>query len=132
MIDGGANTAGIDGVRFLSGKALTIENCDVFGFSNDGIDIVASGGQVSIDNTTSQNNGQSGFSFQSTANTFVSIDHSRFGLNNFGVFAGDFSRVTARNSVTSGNNIIGFIAAPIAGTAELNLARLHSRKQPQF
>jgi hypothetical protein len=123
-IDGisGTGNGGIDGVRFISGKALTVENCDIFGFSNNGIDIVAPGGHVFVDNTTSQNNGQSGLSIQSTTNTFVSIDHSRFELNNFGVFAGDFSRVTARNSVASGNNIIGFIAAPTAGTAELNLA----------
>ena len=34
---------GINGVRFLSGKALFIENCNIFGFTTNGIDIASSG-----------------------------------------------------------------------------------------
>ena len=30
---------GINGIRWLSGKALTVENCDIFGFTTNGIDI---------------------------------------------------------------------------------------------
>lgn len=34
---------GINGVRFLSGKSLFIENCNIFGFTTNGIDIASSG-----------------------------------------------------------------------------------------
>src|SRR6185437_1403165 len=35
---------GINGVRWLAGKALHIENCKIFGFTNNGIDIAKSDG----------------------------------------------------------------------------------------
>src|SRR5947209_19596505 len=57
---------GINGIRWLSGKALTVENCDIFGFTTNGIDIAKSdGGKAPILNTVSSNNGgarPSGFS----------------------------------------------------------------------
>src|SRR5947209_8865765 len=57
---------GINGIRWLSGKSLTVENCDIFGFTTNGIDIAKSdGGKAPILNTVSSNNGgarPSGFS----------------------------------------------------------------------
>src|SRR5437588_5808205 len=37
---------GLNGIRFLSGKALFVENCDIFGFTQNGIDIATAGGKV--------------------------------------------------------------------------------------
>src|SRR5258707_2547311 len=34
---------GLNGIRFLSGRAINIQNCYVFGFTQNGIDIVSSG-----------------------------------------------------------------------------------------
>ena len=54
---GNAN-AGINGIRFISGLALSVENCDVFGFNNFGIDV--ENGQAAslyVTNTTLTNNG---------------------------------------------------------------------------
>src|SRR5437764_11890925 len=48
--------SGINGIRFLAGKALSVENCDIFGFTNNGIDIATSGGKVFVDHTTAINN----------------------------------------------------------------------------
>jgi len=114
---------GINGIRWLSGKALTVENCDIFGFTTNGIDIAkADGGKAFVHNTVVQNVGGSGISVvNSTTNVSVDIDDSRFDLGGtFGVFAGSFSRVTVTNSVVSGNSSAGFIASAAAGTAELN------------
>src|SRR5215831_2686403 len=47
---------GINGIRWLSGKSLTVENCDIFGFTTNGIDIATAGGQVFVTHTTSTNN----------------------------------------------------------------------------
>lgn len=112
---------GINGIRFLSGKALVVENCDIFGFTNNGIDIATAGGQVSVTGTSSRNNGRAGLEIESTANTFVSIDSSHFEFNNYGVYSGSNSRTTISASTGSGNISVGFIAAAAAGTAELNL-----------
>jgi Right handed beta helix region len=114
---------GINGIRWLSGKALTVENCDIFGFTTNGIDIAKpDGGKAFVHNTVVQNVGQAGISVvNSTTNVSVDIDNSRFDLSFLGVFAGAFSRVTVTNSIVSGNGSAGFIASATAGTAELNV-----------
>jgi len=52
--------AGLAGIKFTSGSALSVENCDVFGWSQHGILIQpntqAVGARVSIKNTTATNN----------------------------------------------------------------------------
>ena len=120
----GSGNGGINGIRWLSGKALTVENCDIFGFTTNGIDIAkADGGKAFIHNTVVQNVGGSGLSVQSTTtNTSVDVDTSRFDLaGSFGIIAGSFSRITVSRSVASGNGSAGFIASAGAGTAELNV-----------
>src|SRR5258705_12472880 len=56
-------TSGLIGVRFVGGKSLNIENCQIFGFlagSATGIDIglAASGADVNISDTSIYNNGK--------------------------------------------------------------------------
>ncbi|MGZ4859563.1 MAG: hypothetical protein ACXV8M_08410 [Candidatus Angelobacter sp.] len=36
--------SGLNGIQFLSGKALGIENCAIFGFTQNGINIASTGG----------------------------------------------------------------------------------------
>jgi len=114
---------GINGIRWLAGKALTVENCNIFGFTTNGIDVAKSdGGKGFIRNTVIEHNGQAGISVKSTVNvTSVSIDGSRFDLNTNGVLAQDFSRIDVTRSVSSGNTQAGFISSAGAGTAELNV-----------
>jgi hypothetical protein len=70
----GAGT-GFDGIRFVAGKALYVENCQIFGFkgngtNSDGIDIAlgASTSNVSVTNTVIENNTGDGIR-QTTAGT---------------------------------------------------------------
>jgi len=111
---------GLNGVQFLSGKALGIENCAIFGFTQNGINIASSGGRVWVTNSAVTKNAGHGVSVVSTAATSVSIDHSRLELNNFGVLAGSNSKVTVINS-SSSLNAFGFVAQPAAGTGELDI-----------
>ncbi len=46
---------GLNGIRFLSGRAINIQNCYVFGFTQNGIDIVSSG-QANVSDTVVSNN----------------------------------------------------------------------------
>jgi hypothetical protein len=121
---------GLSGIKFNSGKSLLIQNCYIFGFTNNGIDITTAGGQVIVEGTTVANNSQSGLSVQSTATTSVAIDRSHFDLNTFGVLAGSFSLVTVSESTASGNAQVGFIASAGSGTAELNVSNSTAANNP--
>ena len=127
LLGGGNANAGINGIRFISGKALMIQNCDIFGFAQNGIDIETAGGFVTVEGTSSHNNGTAGATagaglfVNSTGQTFVTVDRSHFDQNIFGVDAGNFSSVNVSNSTAFGNSNTGFISAATAGTATLNL-----------
>jgi len=115
---------GINGVRWLAGKSLHVEHCDIFGFTTRGIDVAkADGGEMDVVNTVIHDNGESGIkSVNTTTNVSVNIDGSQFLKNvQFGVFAGSFSNFSIRNSAASSNGNIGFIAQAAAGTAEMNI-----------
>jgi hypothetical protein len=117
--------SGINGVKFLSGKALHIEHCAIANFTNHGIDLEpsAGGGQVFVEDTVSQDNTGSGIAALSTATPVqVTIDGSRFDNNAVGVSAQDFSWFAIRNSVASGNSQAGFQAKANAGTAVVSIA----------
>jgi hypothetical protein len=50
---GGSPNSGLNGIRFISGKALIIENCEFMGFNQSGVDVALSNpGSVSVSNTT--------------------------------------------------------------------------------
>jgi len=73
-LNGTANP-GINGIRFLAGKALIVESCDIFGFSQNGIDVSVNqgtGASVSILNTTLSNNSRVGVRMtNAVANVYV-------------------------------------------------------------
>jgi hypothetical protein len=104
--------SGINGIAFLTGGTLHIENCTVSGFTRNGIDIEpTTGGNVSISKSISRDNGGSGIFGQSSGTTLsVTISDSQFEHNVIGVFASDFTQFVVRNSDASGNSLIGFCA----------------------
>ena len=58
-IDGACT--GLDGIRFLAGRHLRIENCTIYNFTDDGVDalynLVGGVGQLTIENTSISNVG---------------------------------------------------------------------------
>lgn len=51
----GANSPGLNGIRYLAGRFLKVENCVIFGFGTHGIDMSHSGtgtGQLVVQNST--------------------------------------------------------------------------------
>lgn len=40
-INGAGTTLGLNGIRFLTGASLTVENCRIYGFSERGIEVTA-------------------------------------------------------------------------------------------
>src|SRR5437762_5310688 len=52
---------GINGIRFLAGKALIVDKCEIFGFTNNGVDIaLGASAQVWVTATNIQNIGGTG------------------------------------------------------------------------
>ena len=120
----GSGNGGINGIRFLSGKSLDVENCDIFGFTNNGIDVaLGASAQVVVKNTTVTNVTQVGLRAVTTAGTVqVSIDESQFTLNGFGVWADSNSKVDVTRSRAAGNAAIGFISqATAAGASTMDV-----------
>jgi hypothetical protein len=123
-----STSAGLNGIRFLGGKSLRVENCNINGFSQRGIDISpnnASGNPptVSIINTTSNDNGDSGIRSGVSKRVLVSIVNSRFNNNGlYGVHAGDYSRFSVNGSDASGNGTAGFIALANGGDVVMNIS----------
>jgi len=124
LLGAGNANAGINGIRWISGKALHIENVEIFGFNNNGIDVAKSdGGQLFVTNTVVQNCTGSGLRAQNTATTmFGTIRNSTFEQNGFvGAYANDFSNISVFDSVSSGNQF-GFVAQSlVGGTATMNI-----------
>ena len=120
LLGAGNANAGINGINFISGAALHIENCDIFGFNNNGINIAKSdGGKVFVTNTVVQNS-KSGIASQNTANVVtVTISNSTFEGNSFvGVFARDFTNMSVFNTTSAGNSL-GYLAqASAAGITD--------------
>jgi hypothetical protein len=89
-IDGieGTGSGGIDGIHFQSGAALHVENCNIFGFAANGINVVTSAANVSlfVNNTFLTNDGngiQVAPSAGNVRSIFVQVraqDNSGFGF----------------------------------------------------
>lgn len=124
----GTASGGLNGIRFLAGKSLRVENCNINGFTQRGIDVSTNNATgnpptVSIINTTSNDNGDSGIRSSVTKRVLVSIVNSRFNNNGqYGVYAGDYSRFSVNGSDGSGNGTAGFIALANAGDVVMNIS----------
>jgi hypothetical protein len=113
--------SGLNGIQFQSGRALSVENCYIFGFTQNGINVATAGGKVFVTDTVVDNNTAAGLAVGATALTTVSINNSRFDLNNNGVVAGNFSKVSVSHSVAFGNTSVGFLALSGAGTSDMTI-----------
>ena len=127
-INGAGVTLGLNGIRYLAGGgALHVENVEIFGFSQNGIDfentapanLFVRSSQIS-DNTT-------GFgvlvkpSGGVLAN--VSLDNVKLDRNLAGLRVEDGGKATVKDSVAHSNNGNGFVAVSAATAAEINLIR---------
>jgi hypothetical protein len=80
-LNGAGSTLGVDGIRFLSGKRLSVENCTISNGSGDGIEVATTVGDLSLSvrNTTIENFGSTAMNIHPTmasGNFFVNITNS--------------------------------------------------------
>jgi hypothetical protein len=82
---GGTPFPGLNGVRFLAGAALHIENCTIFGFSQNGVDVnvnTASPVKVTLSDSTLTNN-NNGLSARNAGagNVFLALNRMNISQN---------------------------------------------------
>jgi hypothetical protein len=104
-IDGAGN--GIDGIRFLAGGVLNVENVVIFRVTQHGINVSkTAGGALNVTNTTITSCGgaQGGIRINTTAAVVAgSIDRTRIHNCGFGLLAEAGVRATVRDSDLSSN-----------------------------
>ncbi|HEX7316863.1 MAG TPA: NosD domain-containing protein [Pyrinomonadaceae bacterium] len=76
-INGAGTTLGLNGINFTSGKAVNVEDCQIFNFSNSGINVAKTVASVSAElyvrGTTIFNTGANGIKLSSTGvGSFIS------------------------------------------------------------
>lgn len=94
---------GINGIRFLSGKDLNVENCYIFGFTTNGVDVALNQGtaaSVHVLNSVTKNLGGVGVRATNavTPPVQVAVNDTSLILDNIGIEAAAHSRVTVSRS----------------------------------
>jgi Right handed beta helix region len=112
---------GSNGIRLTGGGELSIENCSILQLWNNGISIEGPG-SVYIRNTKVQNT-VTAIRLQSPSGMIhASIDHVHVQHNSYtGLFAGENSQTTIRESVFADNAYYGIQAGDYVGATELNV-----------
>jgi len=121
----GAGT-GINGIRFLAGKQLTVDNVTITGITGRGIDVslAATGASVIVNNTRITNAGTGIFLSTSSGNVLGMADNVQLtGLTN-GFEASTGGRANISNSVISGNSSNGVLASGATSFINLNNSQI--------
>ena len=110
-VQGGAGVAGTIGVRILAAAVVSIENCVITQFGQQGIADTRSdaNAELFIRNTVVSHNAGTGIASTAASNK-VQIENTSSINNNFGLAVGNGTLVMATRSVFSGNSTAGIEA----------------------
>jgi hypothetical protein len=104
-ISGAGTTLGTNGIRYLAGKQLVVQNVTLQQVSGNLIDVqLGSNGNLELDNVTGVNGGGIGVNMLTTTGAlFANINNSRFYNCGTGIKADRNTHLVVRNSVVAGN-----------------------------
>jgi len=111
----GSGNGGLNGIRFLSGKDLNVENCYIFGFSQNGLDIAlnqATQATVHVFHSVFKQNNGVGIRATNAVlpHVLVGIDFTEIAVDNIGVEAAARSSIEINNSMISRGASAGIAA----------------------
>jgi len=124
-IDGAGTTLGTNGVRFLNGGKLVIENCTIQNFSTNGIDFepTASGAQLVLNDVTinSINNSSSNAAgvFIQSSGAVGTFNRVRITQNNYGLNIRNGSASINQSALSA--NSVNNVRADSLGTVKVNI-----------
>jgi hypothetical protein len=114
-----ATTPGLDAIKLISGKGLIVLNCEIYNWSQNGIeDLSAAGGFLVVNDTTITNCGLNGIKVDpSSGNTQINvhINHSILSRDGSGLLAGSNVKATIIESMINQNATAGIFAQQTAG-----------------
>lgn len=113
-IDGAGGAGGLDGVRFLAGGSLHVEDSTINNMTN-GINVglnQAANAEVYVTNTYIRNNSNVGIFVSNAGAGIINmvVQNSTSQNNAFGMIGRNNARIDARNSVFSGNSTTGILS----------------------
>ena len=126
-IQGAGTTLGLNGIRFIAGKELMIENVSIENVSGNGIDIALNtsvNGLVKVRNVDARRIAGAGISLTNagTGEIRATIEDSSFTHCLNGIHAKNRSRVVVRNTVASNNTTNGVFADATAAVAVIRVS----------
>lgn len=109
-INGAGTTLGLNGIRYLAGKRVIVENCDFLNFSSNGIDVaLGAKGNITVKNTTfsGSNPAMTGIGVNTSADTAsVVLDNVKIQGIGTAVHAKNRAIISVNNSTIS-NSVRG-------------------------
>ena len=113
-INGAGGAGGLDGIRFLAGGSLHVEDTTINNMTN-GINVglnQAGNAELYVTNSYIRNNSNVGIFVSNSGNGVVSavIEKTTSENNVFGLIGRNNTRIEARNSVFSGNSTTGVLS----------------------
>jgi hypothetical protein len=136
LLGGGNANAGLNGISFLGGHDLNIENCVIFGFAQNGVNIALTQntqGTVHIVNTVIKNVGGAGIraTNNQTPAVHVTVSNSTVvplgsGAGNIGIEAAQHSKVDVSNTQVAHAGADG-MKADDAASSDANLFVINSQ-----
>ena len=118
------NAQGADfGIVYESAAALHVEQLVISGFATRGIFMsLITAADLYIADTIVRSSGASGIYLLSSSDVAnVSIVRARLENNGYGVYASGNVRVSIKDTIASGNSVVGFTAFTGSTSAEINL-----------
>jgi hypothetical protein len=114
-INGAGTTLGTNGIHFVSGSAVHVENCRIMNNSGDGIRVTTgTAARLIVENTTITQTGDAiEIAGAAAGKNAVAIDRCSFTRNNNGVVITNRADVAISNSVISLNNALAGSAGVI-------------------
>lgn len=115
---------GENGIAFMSGGRLQVENCTIFGFAKRGIDFESNGdSQLVVKDSVIRENGAAGILVLPAAGgtAKATIEHTRLEGNQHGLSVFDNSTVTIRDSVMAGSSINGVQLTTAAASPKVSI-----------
>jgi Right handed beta helix region len=107
-----------NGIEFVNGIQLTVEDCEISNMGNDGIHVSAGGNSiVTVKNTVLRDNSNHGFAAIGSSNSTLNEVHLVENL--VGVYFADGAQGVVNNSTLAGNGSTGAVAESHFGMSEL-------------
>jgi hypothetical protein len=117
---------GLNGIRFLSGKDLNVEDCYIFGFIQNGIDIAlnqATAASVHVLNSVLKNNGGVGIRATNAVAPAVQVGISDTAviLDGTGIEGANHSRIAIRQSVIENASANGVLSDSVSADSQVTI-----------